>query len=168
MQIFVTGATGYIGGVVTERAIAEGHEVRGLSRTPEGDGKLQALGAMPVRADLTTLDVLRQENARADAVLHLAYIHDFTMDYEQVLRIDAAAVRALGEPLPGTDKPLLITSGTTVVEPDPAGAETTEEAPLAQSFVLNHRIRRNRPGDGCAAESIREVVITGVSTEVRD
>ena len=144
MRIFVTGATGYIGRVVTERALAEGHDVHGLSRKEDGDAQLRALGATPVRGELTSLDVLRQESSRADAVLHLAYIHDFGMDYEQVLRIDGAAVDALGEPLHGTEKAVVVTSGTAVVDPDPAGGETTEDSPLSQTFVLKNRIRSER------------------------
>lgn len=160
MRIFVTGATGYIGRVVTERAIAEGHDVHGLSRHEEGDAQLRALGATPVRGELTSLDVLRQESSRSDAVLHLAYIHDFGMDYEQVLRIDAAAVDALAEPLHGTEKAFVVTSGTAVVDPDPAGGETTEDSPLSQTFVLKDRIRSERHAlrlseDGVRVSAIR-------------
>jgi len=144
MQIFVTGATGYIGRVVTEKAIAAGHAVRGLSRSEEGDARLRALGATPVRGELTSLDVLRQEGAQAEAVLHLAFIHDFTMDQGEVLRIDGAAVDVLGGSLRGTGKPLVITSGTAVVDPDPAGGETTEDSPLSETFILKGRIRSER------------------------
>jgi nucleoside-diphosphate-sugar epimerase len=155
MRIFVTGATGYIGRVVTEKALAEGHVVYGLSRTEKGDAQLRALGATPVRGELTNLDVLRRESAQAEAVLHLAYIHDFTMDYEEVLRIDGAAVDALGEPLRGTEKALVITSGTAVVGPDPAGGETTEDSPLSQTFVLKHRIRSERHALGLSEDGVR-------------
>ncbi|KAK9342695.1 hypothetical protein V1522DRAFT_415389 [Lipomyces starkeyi] len=159
MRIFVTGATGYIGRVVTEQALAEGHNVHGLSRNEEGDAKLRALGAIPVRGGLTSLDVLRQESSEADAVLHLAYIHDFGMDYEEVLRIDAAAVDALGEPLRGTGKAFVITSGTAVVDPDPAGGETTEDSPLAQTFVLKDRIRSERHALRLSEDGVRVSVI---------
>jgi nucleoside-diphosphate-sugar epimerase len=144
MRIFVTGATGYIGRVVTERALAEGHEVYGLSRSEEGDARLKALGATPVRGELTSFDVLRRQSAQAEAVLHLGFIHDFARDFEEVLRVDAAAVDALGEPLRGTEKPFVITSGTAVVAPDPTGGETTEDSPLSETFVLRHRIRSER------------------------
>ncbi|KAK9311123.1 hypothetical protein V1524DRAFT_443521 [Lipomyces starkeyi] len=159
MRIYVTGATGYIGHVVTERALAEGHNVHGLSRNEEGDAKLRALGAIPVRGGLTSLDVLRQESSEADAVLHLAYIHDFGMDYEEVLRIDAAAVDALGERLRGTGKAFVITSGTAVVDPDPAGVETTEDSPLAQTFVLKDRIRSERHALRLSEDGVRVSVI---------
>ncbi|OXV05079.1 hypothetical protein Egran_07153 [Elaphomyces granulatus] len=144
MRIFITGATGYIGRVVTERAIAEGHAVRGLSRSEDGDARLKALGATPVRGELTTLDVLRHESAGAEAVLHLAYIHDFSRDHDEILRVDGAAVDAIGEALRGTGKPLIVTTGTAIVEPDPAGSETTEDSPLSQTFVLKGRVVSER------------------------
>ncbi|KAK9320595.1 hypothetical protein V1517DRAFT_328993 [Lipomyces orientalis] len=158
-RIFVTGATGYIGRVVTEYARAEGFDVHGLSRNEEGDAKLRSLGATPVRGDLTSLDVLRRESAQADVVLHLAYIHDFTMDYDEVLRIDATAVDALGDGLRGAGKALVITSGTAVVDPDPAGGETTEESPLSKTFPLKDRIRSERHALGLSERGVRVSVI---------
>lgn len=155
MRIFVTGATGYIGRVVIERALASGHEVRGLSRSEKGDAVLQALGAVPVRGELTSLDVLEREGASADAVLHLAYIHDWAMDYEEVLRTDAAAVDALCARSYGSGKALVITSGTAVVAPDPQGGETSEDAPLSENFVLKDRIRSEQHALGLAKEGIR-------------
>jgi len=159
MHIFVTGATGYIGRAVIEHAIAQGHTVRGLSRTEQGDDLLRQLGATPVRGDLTTLDVLRKESSAADWVLHLAFIHDWTMDYEEVLRIDGAAVDALGEPLHGTGKALVITSGASLVEPDPAGGETSEDAPLSQTNPVKDRIRSERHALGLASHGVQVSVI---------
>jgi nucleoside-diphosphate-sugar epimerase len=155
-HMFVTGATGFIGSVVTEYALAEGYVVRGLSRSEEGDAKLLALGATPVRGDLTTLDVLRHESVRADVVLHLAYIFDLTMDYEEILRIDAAAVDAIGEPLRGKNVPFVITSGTGLAAPDPSGGETTEESPLAQGTLpLLKRIRSERHALSLSEKGVR-------------
>jgi nucleoside-diphosphate-sugar epimerase len=126
-----------------------------LSRGEKGDAKLEALGAAAVRGDLTSLEVLRHQSAQADAVLHLGFIHDFGMDYEEVLRLDAAAVDALGEPLRGTEKPFVITSGTAVVAPDPAGSETTEDSPLSQTFVLKDRIRSERHALRLSEDGVR-------------
>jgi hypothetical protein len=52
--------------------------VQGLNEA--GDAQLRNLGATPVRGELTSLDGLRQQSAEADAVLHLAYIHDWGME----------------------------------------------------------------------------------------
>ncbi|KAG4430478.1 hypothetical protein IFR05_014040 [Cadophora sp. M221] len=140
MRFFITGATGYIGGAVTEQAIAQGHTVHGLSRNEAGDTKLKALGAIPIRGDLSSLDVLRKEASKADAVCHLAYIHDFTRNYDDILAIDAAVIDALSSPLRGTDKALVTSSGTLVVEPDPEGGETDENSSLLENpFVPRYR-----------------------------
>lgn len=48
----MTGASGYVGSVVTELVIAEGYDVYALSRTETSDAKLRSLGAVPVRGDL--------------------------------------------------------------------------------------------------------------------
>lgn len=157
-RIFITGATGYIGLVVTSHALSAGYTVHGLSRTFSGDTKLLSLGpgATPIRGDLTTLDVLRRESAAADIVIHLAYIHDWTMDYDEILRIDAAAVDALAEPLQGTGKPLVITSGSALAEPDPEGNETSEDAPITTNeFPLLKRIRSERHALSFAEKGVR-------------
>jgi nucleoside-diphosphate-sugar epimerase len=160
MRIFITGATGYIGRVVTEIAIAKGHDVHGLSRKKDGDATLKALGATPVRGELTSLDVLRQESSQADVVLHLAYIHDWAMDYKKILSIDASAVDALADPLRGTGKTLVTTSGSALAAVDPNGGETTEDAPPTQTFILKDRIRSERHAlcwskDGVRVNTIR-------------
>ncbi|KAI1166094.1 putative NAD dependent epimerase/dehydratase [Nemania serpens] len=164
-RIFVTGATGYIGSRVTEFALREGYAVHGLSRTESGAAKLRALGAVPVRGDLSSLDVLRAEAAQADVVVHLAdaWIDDFSQPYDNVVKIDAAAVDAMATGLAqskSTRKLFLGTSGIGVVEPAADGGETDEGAPANKS-PLNGRIRCERhvlskAGDG---NGIRVVVM---------
>jgi len=139
MRIFVTGATGYIGYAVTELAQSQGHQVHGLSRTPEGDAKLTAVGAIPVRGDLTTFDVLARESAAADAVLHLAFIHDWSSDYNKIIATDKAAVDAIGSSLRGTNKAFVISSGTGAVKPNADGSETDEESPINEDIPFKER-----------------------------
>ncbi|KAL4932583.1 NAD-dependent epimerase nscE [Aspergillus undulatus] len=128
-KAFITGATGFIGRVVTELAIKEGYSVRGLSRRDEGDELLKSLGATPVRGDLNNADQLTEEARNADIVLHLAFDHDFSKPYEQLVNLDITAVSALAKGLEGTGKPLIVTNGTAGVEADPNGGETDETAP---------------------------------------
>ncbi|KAI7977380.1 hypothetical protein EIK77_004796 [Talaromyces pinophilus] len=87
----MTGASGYVGSVITEFAIAQGYEVHGLSRTDTNDAKLKALGAVPVRGDLESLDVLRRESANAQIIIHLADAMTRNPDFSAGLRVDAAA-----------------------------------------------------------------------------
>jgi uncharacterized protein YbjT (DUF2867 family) len=78
MRVFVTGATGFIGTELVKELIAAGHQVRGLTRSDEGVKQLQAAGAEAHRGDLTDLDSLRSGAAGMDAVVNLAFSHDWS------------------------------------------------------------------------------------------
>lgn len=152
-RIFMTGATGYLGQVLTEFAIGQGYAVRGLSRAEANDAKLTRLGATPVRGDLETLDVLKSESARADIVIHLADALlglGFDTPYDKVLAIDAAAVDAMVaglQPQDSETKTLITTSGTMMARPDPEGGETAEDAPV----MLESPITRYKAWDHARA-----------------
>ncbi|KAG6847259.1 hypothetical protein H0H93_009247, partial [Arthromyces matolae] len=129
-RVFITGATGFIGRVVTEFAIQQGHTVRGLSRSEAGDALLTSLGATPVRGDLSTLDILSSESANADIVFHLAFNHsEIATNLDKVLDLEVKAVDALAEPLVGTNKPLVVSSGVLLVQQAQDGTDTDESAP---------------------------------------
>lgn len=70
MRIFVTGASGFVGGAATERLVAAGHDVRAMSRSEKSDAKIAALGGKPVRCDLE--DVTAANIADAEVVIHCA------------------------------------------------------------------------------------------------
>ncbi len=144
MRIFITGASGYIGSVVAEKAIEAGHTVWGLARNKEAEQRLERLGVKAVLGDLNSVTALEKGAEEADAVLHLAFVHDWTVDYAAVLETDKRAVEALAGPLHNTNKPLVFTSGTAVVEPSADGEETDEWAPSSDTFVLRDRIKAER------------------------
>ncbi|KAJ6013609.1 hypothetical protein N7540_008200 [Penicillium herquei] len=141
-RIFMTGGSGYIGGVVIEQAIQQGYDVYALSRTETSDERIRSLGATPVRGGLESHSVLQEQSAEADIVFHIAdaWAGNFgKMEYAEVVRIDGGAVDAIGAGLKGTSKPLVTTSGTLVVEPHD-GLETNEDSPLSEA-PLNDRIK---------------------------
>jgi len=111
MRVFVTGATGFIGIPVCKELIAAGHEVLGLTRSDEGAKLLASLGAQPHRGELHDLESLKSGAAAAEAVLHLAFIHDFSK-FQENCEIDGRAIEAIGSVLAGTNKPFIVTSGT--------------------------------------------------------
>jgi nucleoside-diphosphate-sugar epimerase len=139
-RIFMTGANGYIGSVITEFAIAEGYHVTGLSRSEKGDSKLLSLGATPVRGDLSNHDVLTRESTKADIVIHLAdaLAQNIDKDYSVVVEIDNRAVDAIAEGLKGSGKVFIDTSGSLVSAADPNGGETNEGSPMWEK-PLNRR-----------------------------
>jgi len=94
--------------------ISQGHKVVGLCRNEEGAEKLRKQGAEPLIGDLRAPEKLAAAAKEADGVIHLAYIHDFSI-YAEAAQIEIEVVKAFGEVLKGTGKPLISTSGTAML-----------------------------------------------------
>jgi nucleoside-diphosphate-sugar epimerase len=109
MRVFVTGATGFVGTELVKELIAAGHQVRGLTRSAAGVEQLQTVGAEVVRGDLTDLDSLRRGATGMDAVVNLAFNHDWSK-WAQNAADEIKAIEALGSVLP-PGKLLVVTSG---------------------------------------------------------
>jgi nucleoside-diphosphate-sugar epimerase len=125
MRVFVTGASGWIGSHTVDELLANGHEVIGLARSDASAASIEAKGATVIRGDLDDLDSIRQGAAEADGVIHLANKHDFANPANSDAA-ERASVQAIGEVLAGTDKPLIVASGTAIPN---GGQPLTEEVP---------------------------------------
>jgi nucleoside-diphosphate-sugar epimerase len=72
MKYFVTGATGFVGGVLAKKLREAGHEVNASVRSPEKAKKLQALGVKLFKGDVTDKESMREAMTGVDGVYHVA------------------------------------------------------------------------------------------------
>lgn len=156
MNIFVTGANGYIGGSVAVRLMADGHRIRGLVRSPPAAEAVRAIAIEPVMGTLDDVALLAREARRADAVVNAA-------DSD-----DRAAVEAMLDALAGSDKPFIHTSGSSVVADDARGApsdavfdDSIHEAGSTWTPMQDKQARFNldRTILASAANGVRGIVI---------
>jgi nucleoside-diphosphate-sugar epimerase len=123
MDIFVTGASGWIASAVIPELIAAGHTVTGLARSDASAATVEARGARVVRGTLTDVDVLRKAARAADGVVHLAFPHEDMSDMAANAATERLGAAALIEALTGSGKPLVAASGTPIIP----GRATTED-----------------------------------------
>ncbi len=126
MRVFVTGASGFVGSKVVAELRAAGHSVLGLARSDASAAAIRAAGAEAHRGDLTRPETLVSGAAQADGVIHLAFDHDFSKLADNCAN-EQRAIEALGDALAGTNKLLIVTSGTGLASV--AGRPTTEDDP---------------------------------------
>jgi nucleoside-diphosphate-sugar epimerase len=109
MKIFLTGASGFIGGSVGAALVARGHVLRGLVRDPAKAEAVALQGIEPVIGSLDDGEILIRESRDADAVVNTA-----SSDHR-------GAVEAIVEALKGSGKALLHTSGSSIVGDEAMG-----------------------------------------------
>jgi nucleoside-diphosphate-sugar epimerase len=133
MRVFVTGATGNIGMRVVKDLIAAGHQVIGLCRSDDKAPALAATGAEVYRGSIAEPESLKDGARRSDGVIHLAFNHDFSR-FVQNCEDDRGIIQALGSVLAGSDRPLIVTSGTGLANTVP-GQPAKEDNPIVGSNV---------------------------------
>jgi nucleoside-diphosphate-sugar epimerase len=128
MRIFVTGSTGFVGSALVKELLSAGHKVLGLTRSESGIKQLENQGAEALHGTIEDLELLKKTASECDAVIHLAFVHDFA-DYAGSCSTDRAAITAMGSVLAESDgnRALVITSGTMLLPRGKLGDE--DDAP---------------------------------------
>ena len=152
MNVFVTGATGWVGAAVVQDLMAAGHRVTGLARSNDKAATLAATGAQVVRATLDDTAVLRDVASQADAVIHTAFDHDFSKFAENAEQ-DRRVIETLASALQGSARPLLVTSGLAGVAPGRAATEADVPDPALPR--KSETAARALAGRGLRAATVR-------------
>jgi|SRR5579862_458687 len=152
MRVFVTGATGFVGSAVVRELVDSGHQVVGLARSDAGAQSLATAGAEVHRGSLGDLESLRSAAASSDGVIHCAFIHDFN-NYGPAAESDQRAIETLGSALAGSDRALVITSGSLVAQA--RGAFVTEEDAADSKFPR----KSEQAALAAAANGVRGMVL---------
>lgn len=151
MHVFVTGATGFIGSVIVQELLDAGHQVTGLVRSDAGAQKLAQTGAKVLRGDLEDTGSLQKGAAEADAVIHTAFIHDFSR-FNENCETDRRAIEAMGGVLRGTGKLLIVTSGIALLGGH--GAEVATEHTAVPANSSNPRRASDEAALALAAQGV--------------
>jgi nucleoside-diphosphate-sugar epimerase len=153
MEVFLTGATGYIGSAVADALQKAGHKVSGLARTPE---KAKLLEERGVRASLG--DLLQPETVTAPARAAGGVIHTANTNDANAAQADTATVRAILQTLEGTGKPFIYTSGVWVLG-STGEKEADERTPLNPTPLVAHRAAIEQEVLGSKSRGVRTIVI---------
>lgn len=127
MLVFMTGASGYVGSGALDELRAAGHDILALARSDRSEATLSAKGARTVRASLGDETALAQCAARADAIVHTGFDHDFTR-FRENCELDQRAVAAMGRAIAGSDRRIIITSAIGILPRGMVVDETTGPA----------------------------------------
>lgn len=153
MNVFVIGATGYVGSAVSEALKAAGHSVLGTARSQAGTQKLQGMGVEPVGADITNPSSLRDAAVRSHATIYSVFYAN-----PDAHEKESAALQTLVDALAGTNKPFIFTSGAWIYG-DTGDRSADEHSPLNPPALIAHRPKLEQIVLDGAARDVRAIVI---------
>jgi nucleoside-diphosphate-sugar epimerase len=156
MRVFVTGATGFIGSAVVKELVAAGHKVLGLSRSDQGAEALAAAGGEVYRGSIEDSNSLKEGAARSDGVIHLAFNHDFSR-FKANCDDDRRVIKALAAALVGSDRPLIVTSGTPIANTVPGQPAKEDNATIGSD--VHPRAASEETAAAVAADGVNVSVV---------
>ena len=151
MKIFITGASGYIGGSVAAALMAAGHQVSGLARSDDASAALAKLGMTPVHGTLDDAKVLAKAARDADVTVNAANAgHRFAAE---------AMLKALAD----TGKTFVHTDGSSIVGTRARGELVEkvfdEDTPFTPTPQRAPRVEIDKMVRRAADDGVRSVVI---------
>jgi len=153
MNVFLTGATGYIGGAVADALQHAGHSVLGLAHSEKAARVLQERGISPLPGDLRDPASITQGAQQVSAVIHAA-----AMNSSDMAEVDIAVVNSILTALEGTNRSFIYTSGCWVLG-STGDTIADEESPTDAPGLVAWRPALEQRILAAAERGVRSVVI---------
>ena len=180
MKVLVTGGAGYIGSVVAQQLLAQGHEVVVLDDLSAGHPDAVLAGATWHHGDLSAAaDIL---DSSFDAVIHLAaksLVGESVQHPERYWHGNIVATLGLLDTMRAAGVKRLVFSSTAAVYgnplPDLPGGLITEDHPTApinpygaSKLAIDHMLTAEANAHGLGAVSLRYFNVGGASDGLRE
>jgi nucleoside-diphosphate-sugar epimerase len=159
MRVVVIGATGYVGSHITTALLGRGHHVRAMVRNEVGAATLAVTGAATFLGSFAHLGPVLEEVTAADCTVFSARVLERGHDRSEERRV----VSAILEPLRGTEKAFVFTSGTGVLSRETAGFWNdncfAEDDAFEVPAMMRTRFETERLVHNASATGVRSMVV---------
>ena len=146
MKYFITGATGFVGGVLAQQLREAGHEVRASVRSLEKAKDLQALGVKLYKGDVTDKESMREPMTGVDGVYHVAGWYKIgTKDKSDGERVNIRGTRNVLELMQELKIPKGVYTSTLAVNSDTHGHLADENSSLLDNISVSMTEPRQSP-----------------------
>ncbi|MBN2114109.1 MAG: NAD-dependent epimerase/dehydratase family protein, partial [Acidimicrobiia bacterium] len=167
-DVFLTGGTGFVGGALLRRLVADGRAVRALARTPEGQRLVRSLGAEAVAGDLSDGAALRRGMAGCRVVFHVAGVNAMCLpDPAPMYRANVDGAAQVVRAAAAAGVPRVVYTSSAVTMGEPAGVVATEATPHRGSYLSAYERSKHLGEQAVLAEGGRtgvEVVCVNPSS----
>ncbi|MBS1792193.1 MAG: NAD-dependent epimerase/dehydratase family protein [Acidobacteria bacterium] len=171
MKVFITGATGFIGGNLARMLLADGHDVRALIRAGRDQRNVAGLPLELVAGDLDNEQQLSEQIAGCDAVFHVAAQYSlWVKDRDAIYRANVAGTKnLLAAAKTARVKRFIHTSSVAAVGVPAPGMLATEETHTTVEALVSDYKKSKFLAEQAALEAARnglDVVIVNPSTPI--
>lgn len=136
---FVTGGSGFVGGALLERLVADGREVRALARSDEAAEGVSELGAIPVAGDVLDLDGLTDVMHGCEVVFHAAGVNAICLRDPRLMlhtNVEGSGNVIVAARRAGVRRVVYTSSASAIGEPH--GTVGREDSPHRGSFLSSY------------------------------
>lgn len=134
-DVFLTGPTGFIGGALLRRLLADGRSVRALVRSGQGAAAVSALGAVPVLGDVRDPGSLRAGMEGCRVVFHASGVNAFCLrDPSEMMRVNVGGSVNVVEAAAATGVARVVYTSSAAAVGEAAGTVGTEDSPHRGSY----------------------------------